>query len=226
MSPNLASENIAPIAGAFDYTLNTQLQNRREYARIIGYIQPCDRPFLFQNQITDQKLPSAFIAACHQGFQDAINSGILSGYGVAGVQVILTKVGYHPVYSTPRSFRLAACQAFYQGMMNSTQIIMEPLMDVMIDMPTNLLEAVEADIISRRGTIVHREPNFDRIDLWAQVPLSELIRYDAYLRSLTNGQARCHMIFSEYQPVPLSLLEKNRLHPGAIRLPLDRVQLN
>jgi elongation factor G len=208
MPPNLASENIAPSAGAFDYMLNTQLQNRREYARVIGCIQPCDQPFLFQNQITDKKLPSAFITACHQGFQDAINSGILSGYGITGMRVVLTKVSYHPIYSTSRSFRLAACQAFYQGMMDSTQIVMEPLMDVTIDMPTNLLEAVEADIISRRGTIVHREPDCDRIDLWAQVPLAELIRYDTYLRLLTNGKAHCHMVFSEYQPAPQEIRPK------------------
>jgi elongation factor G len=137
-------------------------------------------------------VPTSFIFACEQGFREAIDSGILSGYTIQGVQVVLEKIEYHPAYSSDRAFRLAACQAFYQGMIGATPIILEPV-----------IETVQTDLISRRGTIFHQEHHRQPITtLWAQVPLAELVGYNDYLRSLTNREAHCYMVFSEYQPIP------------------------
>jgi elongation factor G len=190
-------------AGRFDYELRVELHSRQEYAKVTGHIQVSQQTFVFQNQVADPNVPTSFIFACEQGFREAIDSGILSGYTIQGVQVVLEKIEYHPAHSSDRAFRLAACQAFYQGMIGATPIILEPVMDVVVDIPTNLIETVQTDLISRRGTIFHQEHHRQRITtLWAQVPLAELVGYNDYLRSLTNREAHCYMVFSEYQPIP------------------------
>ncbi|MBD2328650.1 hypothetical protein [Alkalinema sp. FACHB-956] len=189
-------------AGHFDYTLRKQTGGPGQYARVIGYVEACDENFIFENRITGGTIPTEFIKSCEQGFRDATSAGILAGYPVVGVKVVLTGGDFHPNDSNDRAFRFAACQAFYQGMSTADAVIIEPIMDVLVTVPSKFIGAVQGDLIKRRGMVQNIQTNGNDTDLNVQVPLSEMFGYATQLRSLTAGQGNFSMTPSNYQPVP------------------------
>jgi elongation factor G len=189
-------------AGQFDYTLRKQTGGPGQYARVIGRLEACDELFVFENRVMGGTLPQDYIKACEQGFRDATGSGILAGYPVVGVKVILEGGDFHPIDSSDRSFRFAACQAFYQGMSTADAVIIEPIMDVVVLVPNEFIGSLQGDLMSRRGVLQDMSTNDDGTELRVQVPLSELFGYATQLRSLTSGKGNFSMTPSDYQPVP------------------------
>jgi elongation factor G len=191
-----------PQAGRFDYTLRKQTGGPGQYARVIGYLEACDEAFVFENRVVGGAIPADYIKACEQGFRDAMSSGILAGYPVVGVRVVLEGGDFHANDSNDRAFRFAACQGFYQGMSTADTVIVEPIMDVLVTVPNDLIGAVQGDLMKRRGVLQDMETQGHDTDLKVEVPLSEMFGYATVLRSLTSGQGNFVMTPKDYQPVP------------------------
>jgi elongation factor G len=189
-------------AGHFDYTLRKQSGGPGQYARVIGFVEACDENFVFENRVTGGTIPTEFIKACEAGFRDATSTGILAGYPVVGVKVVLTGGDFHPNDSNDRAFRFAACQAFYEGMSTADAVIIEPIMDVLVTVPNEFIGAVQGDLMKRRGVLQDMKTNGNDTELNVQVPLSEMFGYATQLRSLTSGKGDFVMIPKDYQPVP------------------------
>jgi elongation factor G len=117
-APAVAYRETVSQAAAFDYKLKKQGGGPGQYAHVIGLVEPCDQPFVFENRVVGGTIPKEFIPACEKGFRDALDSGLLIGYPVTGVKVILVGGSYHPVDSSEMAFRYAAKQAFQQGFAN------------------------------------------------------------------------------------------------------------
>ncbi|MGI0492287.1 hypothetical protein ACN4EG_10920 [Alkalinema pantanalense CENA528] len=189
-------------AGHFDYTLRKQTGGPGQYARVIGYVEACDENFIFENRVTGGTIPTEFIKSCEQGFRDATSAGVLAGYPVIGVKVVLTGGDFHPNDSNDRAFRFAACQAFYQGMSTADAVIIEPIMDVRVTVPNDCIGAVQGDLTKRRGLLQNMNSDGKETELAVQVPLSEMFGYATQLRSLTSGKGNFSMTPNNYQPVP------------------------
>jgi elongation factor G len=187
--------------GKFDYTLKKQSGGPGQYARVIGRIEAYDDLFAFENRVIGGAIPSEFIKPCEQGFRDATQTGIVAGYPVMGIKVVLEGGDYHPVDSNDCAFRFAACQGFYQGMATADPVVLEPVMQVTIEVPSNYIGVVQGDLMARRGAIDNLEFTDDRSVMTVRVPMAAMFGYATTLRTLCSGQGEFSMTFSHYQPV-------------------------
>jgi elongation factor G len=206
--PAVAYRETISQAAKFDYTLKKQTGGSGDYAHVIGRIEPCDEPFVFVNRVAGGAIPTQFIPACEKGFRDALNSGILMGYLVTGVKVILEGGSYHQVDSSELAFRVAAKEGFYQGFAMAKPIILEPIMLVEVETPNDFVGRIQGDLLSRRGLVLGSQTMEGYSVIRAEVPLKTMFGYSTDLRSLTSGQASFSMEFATYRPVPASQQEQ------------------
>ncbi len=192
----------------FDYTHKKQTGGAGQYARVIGRLEPLPKgAYEFANEVKGGRIPREFIPSCDKGFRAALKKGALIGFPVTGVRVVLLDGQYHPVDSSDIAFQTAAQGAFRQVYMKAKPQILEPIMKVSVEGPTEFAGNVFATISQRRGTIVSsvEDGTFSRVD--AEVPLAEMFGYSTVLRSLTQGKAEFTMEFLKYGRVPAHLVE-------------------
>jgi elongation factor G len=199
----------------FDYTHKKQTGGAGQYARVIGRLEPLPKGvFEFANEVKGGRIPREFVPSCEKGFRAALKKGALIGFPVTGVRAVLVDGQYHPVDSSDIAFQTAAQAAFKHVYMKAKPQILEPIMKVSIEGPTEFAGNVFATIRQRRGTIVSSVEDgiFSRVD--AEVPLAEMFGYSTVLRSLTQGKAEFTMEFLKYGRVPApqaELLMEQRL---------------
>ncbi|MBD2129012.1 elongation factor G [Microcoleus sp. ZQ-A2] len=203
-APAVAYRETISQAGKFDYTLKKQTGGSGDFAHVTGRIEPCDQPFVFEKRVVGGAIPSQFIPACEKGFRDALTSGLLIGYPVTGVKVILEGGSYHPVDSSELAFRVAAKHGFEQAFAMAKPIILEPIMLVDVETPNEYVGRIQGDLSSRRGLVLGSQTMEGYAVIRAEVPLKEMFGYSMTVRSLTAGQASFTMEFATYRPVPAS----------------------
>ena len=192
----------------FDYTHKKQTGGAGQYARVIGRLEPLAKgTYEFSNEVKGGRIPREFIPSCEKGFRAVLKKGTLIGFPVIGVRVVLVDGQYHPVDSSDIAFQTAAQGAFRQAYADAKPQILEPVMKVSVEGPSEFAGAVFGTISQRRGIIVSsvEDGTFARID--AEVPLSEMFGYSSTLRSLTQGKAEFTMEFLKYGRVPSHVAE-------------------
>jgi elongation factor G len=192
----------------FDYTHKKQTGGSGQYARIIGRLEPLAKgAYEFSNEVKGGHIPREFIPSCEKGFKAVMKKGQLIGFPVTGVRVVLVDGQDHPVDSSDIAFQMAAQGAFRQVYAMAKPHILEPVMKVSVEGPTEFAGSVFATISQRRGTIISsvEDGTFSRVD--AEVPLSEMFGYSMVLRSLTQGKAEFTMEFLKYGRVPPYIAE-------------------
>jgi elongation factor G len=120
---------------------------------------------------------------------------------------MLERGSFHPVDSTELAFRYAAQQAFDQGFAQANPTILEPVMLLEVDTPSDYLGRIQGKLLSHRAVLLGTEAREGEIVLRAKVPLAELFGYSTELRSLSHGMATFTSEFAEYQPLPESLIQ-------------------
>ena len=193
----------------FDYTHKKQTGGSGQFARVAGYVEPCEeKDFEFENNIKGGSIPTEYIPACEKGFQEAVKKGSLIGFPVTGVKVVINDGSSHAVDSSEMAFSTAALSAFREVYGKAAPQILEPIMIVSVDTPTEFAGNVFASMNQRRGVIVSsvEDGNFSRIE--AEVPLSEMFGYSTSLRSMTQGKAEFTMEFHKYGKVPKGISEE------------------
>ncbi|AFZ19817.1 elongation factor G [Allocoleopsis franciscana] len=203
-APAVAYRETISQAGKFDYTLKKQTGGSGDFAHVTGRIEPCDQPFVFEKRVVGGAIPTQFIPACEKGFRDALSSGLLIGYPVTGVKVILEGGSYHPVDSSELAFRVAAKHGFEQAFAMAKPIILEPIMLVDVETPNEYVGRIQGDLSSRRGLVLGSQTMEGYAVIRAEVPLKEMFGYSMTVRSLTSGQANFTMEFATYRAVPSS----------------------
>jgi elongation factor G len=160
---------------------------------------------VFENKIVGGSVPSDYIPAVRQGVQEAMQSGVLAGYPMEDVKIVLYDGSYHDVDSSELAFKVAASMAFKDGARKADPYLMEPMMDVEVVVPEDYLGDVMGDLNARRGQIVGIVIRPDAQVITAMVPLTEMFGYATRLRSLTQGRAIYSMEFSRFQEIPKAL---------------------
>lgn len=190
----------------FNYTHKKQTGGAGQYGRIAGYIEPSESgEYEFVNEIKGGVIPTEYIPACDKGFQTAVEKGSLIGFPIIGVRVSINDGQYHPVDSSEMAFRAAAFGAFRSVYNEAGPIVLEPIMRVSVEGPTEFQGNIFASINQRRGVIIssQEDGNFSMVE--AEVPLNEMFGYSTVLRSLTQGKAEFSMEFLKYGRLPAGM---------------------
>jgi elongation factor G len=128
--------------------------------------------------------------------------GVLAGYPVENIKVILCDGSYHPVDSSDIAFQIAGRMAFKKAILEANPVLMEPIMDVEVGIPEDFLGQISGDINSRRGKVMGMDSKGRLQIVKAQVPSAEMFKYANDLRSMTGGRGSFNMKFSHYEEVP------------------------
>ncbi|MGZ8868748.1 MAG: elongation factor G [Thermoanaerobaculia bacterium] len=169
---------------------------------------PRGAEFEFVDEIFGGSIPRQYIPAVEKGIQDARLKGFLAGYPVVDFRVRLKDGQYHDVDSSEMAFKIAGSLAFQQAMEQARPTILEPIMHVDINAPSEYIGDLMGDLTSRRGKMEGVEAEDDAQTLRARVPLAEMLTYGSTLRSITQGRGSFHMEYSHYEEVPRNLQEK------------------
>ncbi len=164
--------------------------------------------FVFDNRIVGGAIPRNFIPAVEKGVLEALHEGSLCGEPVVDVMVTVYDGSYHVVDSSEMSFKIAGAMAFKKAMEAAHPVLLEPVMRVDIESPTDAVGAVMGDVNARRGRIVSVNAIDHMERITAMVPLAELLRYATALNAVTGGRASYAMEFDHYDEVPRELTVK------------------
>ena len=199
-NPAVAYRETIGAATTFDYRFKKQTGGPGQYAHVIGRIEPIDDGFEFENRVTGGAIPKEFISACERGFQEAMLNGPIDDYPVMGVRVILESGSTHMTDSNEWSFRHAARMALSESLAKAKPQLLEPIMAVSVETPSDTIGRVQGDLSSRRGLLLGSDAQGDEATIQAEVPLAKMFGYSTELRSLTAGMASFSMEFACYRP--------------------------
>ena len=169
---------------------------------------PRGSDFTFVDDIFGGSIPKNFIPAVEKGIQEARTKGFVAGFPMVDFQVELYDGQYHDVDSSEMSFKIAGSLAYKDAVAKCRPTLLEPIMKVEISVPQEYAGAVMGDLSSRRGRPQGMEPRGSMQVIKAEVPLAEMLSYDAELTSMTGGRGSYHMDMSHYDEVPGHLQDK------------------
>ncbi|XVO46264.1 hypothetical protein V7Y74_01060 [Candidatus Carsonella ruddii] len=189
-----------------------QSGGKGQYGHVVIRIEPISlenkENFIFKSEIIGGSIPKEFIPAIEKGIMNQINYGVVLGYPVIKIKVFLVNGSFHSVDSSEYAFKNAAAIALKDALKKANSYILEPIMKVEVNLPSEFLGIVVGDINKKRGiinTIIDHE-NFKIINSY--IPLRELFGYSTDLRSNTKGRATYNMEFHNYSELPNNIVEK------------------
>ena len=187
-----------------------QSGGRGQYGHVWLRITPQERGkgFEFVSEIRGGVIPQEFITPVEKGVKEAIEKGVVAGFPVVDVSVVLYDGSFHEVDSSEAAFKVAGSIAFQEAVRRADPKILEPVMKVEVVLPEQFLGEVTGDLNSKRARIEAMDDRGMGIKvIEAKVPLSEMFGYVTILRSLTQGRASYTMEFDHYEEVPSSVAQ-------------------
>ncbi len=214
--PEVAYREAISQKAEFNYTHKKQTGGSGQYARVAGYIEPIvqtnpDEPakdYEFVDEVKGGAIPTEYIPSCDKGFQTAMKKGTQVGFPVIGVRCVVNDGAWHPVDSSDMAFQTAAIGAFRDAFEKAKPVILEPIMKVEVEGPSEFQGNIFGSINQRRGMIVSSTEDNNQCQVIAEVPLSEMFGYSTVLRSLTQGKAEFTMEVAKYGRVPQSVSDE------------------
>ncbi|OLD92513.1 MAG: translation elongation factor G, partial [Chloroflexi bacterium 13_1_20CM_4_66_7] len=210
--PQVAYRETIQQKADFHYTHKKQTGGSGQFARVVGYLEPLPPDSVEQYEFVDDvgggAIPREFIPACDKGFKEAVKKGSLIGFPVVGVRCVINDGLAHAVDSSEQAFKTAALMGFREGYEKAKPVILEPIMNVEVQVPEEFQGAMVGQVNQRRGVIQSTETVEGYAVCTAHVPLSEMFGYSTDLRSATQGKGEFSMEFAKYQPVPRATQEQ------------------
>jgi elongation factor G len=184
-----------------------QTGGKGQYGHVVISLEPTGPGggYEFVDKITGGVIPREYIPAVDAGIQQAMEGGVIAGYPLVDIRVILTYGSYHDVDSSEMAFKIAGSMAFKNAMQRAKPILLEPVMAVEVVTPDEYLGDVMGDLNSRRGRVEGLEPRGNAQAIRAKVPLATMFGYATDVRSNTQGRATFTMQFDRYEEVPQSI---------------------
>jgi len=208
-APQVAYRETITSRAEFNYTHKKQTGGSGQFGRVAGYLEPLEEgDYEFVDKIVGGVIPREYIPSCDKGFHKCLEKGSLSGATVTGVRCVINDGAFHAVDSSDIAFQLASIGGFKEGYMKAKPVIMEPIMKVAVEGPTEFQGAVMGSINQRRGMIIGTTDEGSYTAIEAEVPLSEMFGYSTTLRSLTQGKAEFTMEFATFKQVPRGVSEE------------------
>ena len=186
-----------------------QSGGKGQYGHVVIEVQPGEPTsgFEFVSKIVGGAIPKEYVPAVEQGIKECCESGILAGYPLIDVKVMLVDGSYHEVDSSEMAFKIAGSMAIRNAAMKASPVLLEPMMKVEVEVPEEFLGDVMGDLNSRRGNIEGMNSEDGQAKVSAKVPLAEMFGYATDIRSKTQGRGIFSMEFSNYEEVPRNVAE-------------------
>jgi elongation factor G len=208
-APQVAYRETVTRRAEFNYTHKKQTGGSGQFGRVAGYLEPLEEgEYAFVDSIVGGVIPREFISSCDKGFQKSLQKGSLAGAPITGVRCVINDGAFHAVDSSDVAFQLAAIGAFREGYQKAAPVLMEPIMKVAVEGPSEFQGNIMGSLNQRRGMIIgtSEEGNYTVVE--AEVPLAEMFGYSTNLRSITQGKAEFTMEFATYKQVPKGVAEE------------------
>ncbi|CCQ59841.1 elongation factor G [Crocosphaera watsonii] len=186
-----------------------QSGGKGQYGHVVVELEPAEAGsgFEFVSKIVGGVIPKEFIGPAEQAMKEACDSGIIAGYPLIDVKVSLVDGSFHDVDSSEMAFKIAGSMAIRDAVKKASPILLEPMMEVEVEVPEDFLGDVIGDLNSRRGNIEGMNTEDGLAKLSANVPLAEMFGYATDIRSKTQGRGIFSMEFSHYAEVPRNVAE-------------------
>lgn len=181
-----------------------------QYARVRLAVEPlpAGSGFRFDDPSQGKILPPPFVKAVEEGCREAMESGVLAGYPLVDVQVILLDGSWDKETSTELAFKVAGSMAFKKAVEDAGPVLLEPIMCAEVIVPDTSVGEVIGDLNSRGASIESMESRPGGVRaVRAMVPLSRMFGYATHVRSLTQGRGTFTMEFHHYAPVDKEQME-------------------
>ena len=196
----------------FNYIHKKQTGGSGQYGRVAGYIEPnpeaCDDSLDFVDEIKGGAIPRQFIPSVEKGMKSMIAKGRKFGAPVVNIRVVLNDGAFHTVDSSDVAFQEAARGAWREAYDRGKPRVLEPMMRVVVEGPSEHASGVLTTLMQRRGAIIGQQESGGLTITEADVPLAEMFGYATTLRSATQGKADFTMEFSRYVPLPDAIEEE------------------
>ncbi len=197
-----------PADGEMKYAKQTGGRGQYGHAKIHLFPGEPGSGYIFENEVTQGSIPKEFIKPIDEGIKEALTRGILAGYPIDDVRIVLYDGSYHDVDSSEMAFKIAGSMAFQDAAKKAKPVLLEPIMRVEVVVPKEHMGDVMGDLSSRRGRIQSQEDRGGTQIINARVPLSEMFGYATDLRSRTQGRATYSMHFDRYEQAPSNVSEE------------------
>lgn len=188
-----------------------QTGGRGKFADIVFEIGPADEGvsgLQFVDSVKGGNIPKEYVPSIEKGFKAAMTTGVLAGYELPSMKIVLKDGSFHPVDSDALSFEICARQAFRKSCPKANPYIQEPIMSLEVVTPEDYMGDVIGDLNKRRGQITNMDSKGNARIVKAKVPLSEQFGYVTVLRTLSSGRATSTMEFSHYAEIPATLAKE------------------
>ncbi len=163
--------------------------------------------YAFGDEIVGMGLSRNYLPPIEKGVKSVMEQGVIAGYPVVGVSVIVTDGKEHPVDSKPIAFEVAGREAFKKAVEGANPVLLEPIVRLRVVVPENNMGDVLGDLNTRRARVQGMDQDFGKSIITAEVPLAEVQRYATDLRSITGGHGLYSLEFVRYDPVPSHLAQ-------------------
>ncbi len=193
-----------------NYKHSKQTGGKGQFAHTVIRIEPNEgNGYEFIDKIKGGVIPSEFIQSVNKGIQKTLANGVLAGYPVVDVKVVLLDGSTHPVDSSDMAFQTCASVCFKNGFMKADPVLLEPIMKIEVNTPDEYIGNVVGDLNKRRGKIGSmRRYRKGSQKLNGNVPLMEMFGYATTLRNVSSGRANYSMEFHKYMPVTKSIQDE------------------
>ncbi len=181
-----------------------QSGGRGQYGHCVLRVEPLERGqgFEWKSEVFGGAIPREYIPAIEKGVKEALDGGILAGYPMVDVRVVVTDGSYHEVDSNEQAFKIAGSMGVKNTVQSADMCLLEPIMKVEVTTPDDFMGDVIGDLSSKRAQILGTEKRANAVIINALVPLAEMFGYTTNLRSMTQGRATSVMLPSHYEEMP------------------------
>ncbi len=172
--------------------------------------EPCDsEELIFEEKVFGGAVPKNFFPAVEKGLRESATKGVLAGYPVVGLKATLVDGSYHPVDSSEMAFKTAASIAYKEGIPNASPVLLEPIGELKVLVPDEMLGDVIGDINKRRGRIIGMNPAENKMqEILGEVPIAEMSDFATAMRAITQGTATFTLTPVRYEEVPAAIAQK------------------
>ena len=207
--PQVAYRETVSRRSDFDYTHKKQTGGSGQYGRVVGYLEPFqDEEFEFVDETKGGVIPQQFVPSVEKGMKSMLPKGRKIGAPVVNVKVVVNDGNHHAVDSSQVAFEEAARGAWREAYDRGKPKVLEPIMRVNVEGPSEFSGAILTTLMQRRAQVTGQQEDGVLSTTEAEVPLAEMFGYATALRSATQGKAEFTMEFSRYLPVPNAVEEE------------------
>ncbi|MGB3067927.1 MAG: elongation factor G [Ottowia sp.] len=203
--PRIAYRESITAPAAAQYRHKKQSGGAGQFGEVHLRVEPLPRGggFEFVDQVKGGTIPGQFIPAVEKGVREALADGVIAGFPVQDVRVIVHDGKHHPVDSKEIAFVTAGKRAFQAAIREAQPVVLEPIARVHITAPESAMGAITGDLSARRGMVSGTDSNrLGQMTVTGQAPMAELADYQSRLNAMTSGQGRYTLALAHYEAVP------------------------